>query len=109
MLGGDECCLVLDGYDGDESPEEFHAAATNFLSIGEDVLKQAAPFVFAYYQDCVAARGAPATIAKPADVLRDVKFGERFVEIYTDDGDGRLTVDYGRLHETEPAAGIEGS
>jgi hypothetical protein len=24
------------------------------------------------------------------------------VEIYTDHGDGRLTVDYGRLHETEP-------
>jgi inward rectifier potassium channel len=38
---------------------------------------------------------------------RDLKFGERFVEIYTDDGDGRLTVDFGRLHETEPAAGLE--
>ena len=34
---------------------------------------------------------------------RDVKFGERFVEIYTDNGGGRLTVDYGRLHDTEPA------
>jgi inward rectifier potassium channel len=34
---------------------------------------------------------------------RDIRFGERFVEIYTDHGDGRLTVDYGRLHETEPA------
>ena len=32
----------------------------------------------------------------------DVRFGERFVEIYTDHGDGRLTVDYGRLHDTEP-------
>jgi inward rectifier potassium channel len=34
---------------------------------------------------------------------RDVRFGERFVEIYTETGEGRLTVDYGRLHETEPA------
>jgi len=33
---------------------------------------------------------------------RDVVFGERFVEIYTVTGEGRLTVDYGRLHETEP-------
>jgi inward rectifier potassium channel len=33
---------------------------------------------------------------------RDVRFGERFVEIYTDHGGGRLTVDYGRLHDTEP-------
>ena len=36
---------------------------------------------------------------------RDVRFGERFVEIYTDTGEGRLTVDYGRLHETEPVPG----
>ena len=33
---------------------------------------------------------------------RDVLFGHRFVEIYTEHGGGRLTVDYGRLHETEP-------
>jgi inward rectifier potassium channel len=35
---------------------------------------------------------------------RDIRFGERFVEIYTETGEGRLTVDYGRLHDTEPAA-----
>ncbi len=35
---------------------------------------------------------------------RDFRFGERFVEIYTETGERRLTVDYGRLHETEPAA-----
>ena len=40
------------------------------------MLKQASPFVFAYYQDCVAARGAPATIAKPADIWRHVEFGD---------------------------------
>jgi inward rectifier potassium channel len=34
----------------------------------------------------------------------DVRFGERFVEIYTDHGGGRLTVDYGRLHDTEPVS-----
>src|SRR5881227_3314441 len=32
---------------------------------------------------------------------RDIRFGERFVEIYTEHGGGRLTVDYGRLHDTE--------
>jgi inward rectifier potassium channel len=35
---------------------------------------------------------------------RDVRFGERFVEIYTEHGGGRLTVDYGRLHDTEPVS-----
>ncbi len=34
---------------------------------------------------------------------RDLRFGHRFVEIYTEHGGGRLTVDYGRLHDTEPA------
>ena len=33
---------------------------------------------------------------------RDVRFDRRFVEIYSQHGDGKLTVDYGRLHETEP-------
>ena len=32
---------------------------------------------------------------------RDILFGHRFVEIYTEHGGGRLTVDYGRLHDTE--------
>jgi inward rectifier potassium channel len=35
---------------------------------------------------------------------RDLRFGERFVEIYTEQPGGRLTVDYGRIHDTEPAA-----
>jgi hypothetical protein len=37
---------------------------------------------------------------------RDVKFGHRFVEIYrqTEGKRRRLTVDYGRLHDTEPVA-----
>ena len=34
----------------------------------------------------------------------DVQFGHRFVEIYTEHGGGRLTVDYGRLHDTEPVS-----
>jgi len=34
--------------------------------------------------------------------FEDIRFGERFVDVYTQLEDGRLTVDYGRLHETEP-------
>jgi inward rectifier potassium channel len=32
----------------------------------------------------------------------NVRFGERFVDVYTELEGGRLTVDYGRLDETEP-------
>lgn len=34
--------------------------------------------------------------------LEDIRFGERFVDVYTELKDGRFAVDYGRLHETEP-------
>lgn len=33
---------------------------------------------------------------------RDVRFGERFAEIYSEPSQGKLTVDFGRLHDTEP-------
>jgi inward rectifier potassium channel len=33
---------------------------------------------------------------------RDIRFGQRFVEIYGELDDGRLSVDYGRIHDTEP-------
>jgi inward rectifier potassium channel len=32
----------------------------------------------------------------------DIRWGERFVDVYTELEDGRLQVDYGRIHETEP-------
>jgi len=46
----------------------------------------------------------PAAVQTQQDYnWRDVRFGERFVEIYTESGDRKLTVDFGRLHDTEPA------
>ncbi|MDQ2919445.1 MAG: ATP-sensitive inward rectifier potassium channel 10, partial [Verrucomicrobiota bacterium] len=32
----------------------------------------------------------------------EVRWDERFVDVYEETADGQLTVDYGRLHETEP-------
>ena len=47
----------------------------------------------------------PATVQSLKDYSwRDIRFGERFVEIYTDRGEGQITVDYGRLHDTEPVS-----
>jgi inward rectifier potassium channel len=37
----------------------------------------------------------------------EVRFGERFVDVYTELEGGRLTVDYGRLHETEPLPNVD--
>jgi inward rectifier potassium channel len=52
----------------------------------------------------------PAAVQTQQDYnWRDVRFGERFVEIYSESGDRKLTVDFGRLHDTEPAAGPSSS
>lgn len=37
----------------------------------------------------------------------DIRWGERFVDIYQELPDGKLMVDYGRIHETEPIPGSE--
>jgi inward rectifier potassium channel len=48
----------------------------------------------------------PAVVQTQQDYTwHDIRFNERFVEIYTDTGDGKLTVDYGQLHDTEPVEG----
>ena len=39
-------------------------------------------------------------------LLSDVRFGERFVEVYEESADGRLFVDYGRFHDTEQVGGV---
>ena len=45
----------------------------------------------------------PASVQTQQDYTwNEVHFDQRFVEIYTDHGDGRLTVDYARLHDLEP-------
>jgi inward rectifier potassium channel len=56
----------------------------------------------------VSVSGIDPVIAAPVQAQqdyswRDVRFGERFVDIYTQSGRGQLTVDYGRIHETEAA------
>jgi inward rectifier potassium channel len=44
----------------------------------------------------------PAPVQSQQDYTwRDIQFGKRFVEIYGEVDEHRMTVDYGRLHETE--------
>ncbi len=44
-----------------------------------------------------------ATVQSERDYsVRDVRWGERFVDMYEELADGRMQVDYGRIHDTEP-------
>jgi inward rectifier potassium channel len=45
----------------------------------------------------------PANVQSSHDYTwRDIRFGHRFVDIYRDREEGQITVDYARLHDTEP-------
>ena len=50
-LGGHSCCLVLEGYEGDSHQQDFHAAVVSMLSAEKDLLRNAAPDVFRYYEE----------------------------------------------------------
>jgi inward rectifier potassium channel len=51
----------------------------------------------------------PAPIQSQQDYTwRDIEFGKRFVEIYSDIDSHHMTVDYGRLHDTEDAPAAKG-
>jgi hypothetical protein len=106
VLGGKVCRLVVDGYDGDPRPDDFHAAIANFLSIGQAVLEAAAPFVFRYYNDCVAAAGAPATISSAGDVWRQVQFGGEPQVTRRAYGDERVYVSLECNCDWEPEHGL---
>ncbi len=48
----------------------------------------------------------PAPVQSATDYSHnDILWNRRFVEIYTETSDGRLTVDYGRIHDTEEVEG----
>ena len=52
VLGGQECRIVIEAYDEDETKEDFHTAITNFLSADQSVLKEAEPHIYQYYDRC---------------------------------------------------------
>jgi hypothetical protein len=50
-LGGRSCFFVLVGYEEDPNQEDFHAAIASMLSVENDLLREATPDVFRYYED----------------------------------------------------------
>jgi hypothetical protein len=79
---GTECEFVLDGYEEEPVPADFHAAIQNFLECGPDVVKAAASHVARYcrtFQDsCMLPTDEEYIhLASDADVWRYVTFGRR--------------------------------
>ncbi|MFG2825824.1 DUF6985 domain-containing protein [Kitasatospora sp. NPDC048365] len=96
VLGGLPLALVAVGYDGDDAPEDFHAAAAAFLALDAAVLRAAAPPIFAYYLDTRAELGQYGDlveIAGPQDVLAHVRPGGYATLERDDDGPVYVSVE----------------
>jgi len=97
VLGGKSCTILVEADDEDEANGDYHTAIANFLSIDESVLRDAAPHVFAYYQDIVnrlqahdalSECGAQIPkIASPDAVFNHVNFGDEAIVTRRECGD----------------------
>jgi len=77
--------LILEGYEEDGNPEDFHSAINSFLSIGPEVLTAAEAHVFSYYRDVGGfwdSPDEPVCIGAPNEVWAHVQFG--VMPIYID-------------------------
>lgn len=80
ILGGQECRLVADDYEGDKVPQDFHAAVAAFIAAPHSVLLAASEAVYAYYRD-INSNFEPTDeeyleIASPDEVWRHVRLGD---------------------------------
>ena len=79
VLGDSQCEFIFEGYEEDEIKEEFHQAIENFLSLEEQVLKQAENYIYQYYRD-IFVQLVPedewyVEIEKPEDVWKYIQLG----------------------------------
>ncbi|HEU4562804.1 MAG TPA: hypothetical protein VFS20_33550 [Longimicrobium sp.] len=111
VLDGEMCRIVIDGYDDDPNPEEFHAAIRNFLSADPRVLEEAEPHIYRYYQDCNAVWEPDddeyLVIARPSDVWRHIQFGSEPTVTRRPYGDQRVYVSLECECDWEPEHGLQ--
>ena len=111
MLGGARCCIVVEGYDEDDSKQDFHRAIANFLAADEAVLKAASSAVFAYYKDMLAYTSpgdeAYVPIASPDDVWSHVQFGYEPIVSRYHHGDKRVYISLECNCDWEPEHGLQ--
>ncbi|MFD0899510.1 DUF6985 domain-containing protein [Actinomadura sediminis] len=113
VLDGAFCRFIIDGYDDDPAPEDFHAAIRTFLSLDASVLALARPSFFAYYRDItndVLAAGHHdryVEIRNPEDVLDHVRFKDEPTVARDTYGDRHVHVSLECECDWEPEHGLQ--
>ncbi|MEU4427347.1 hypothetical protein AB0F81_42550 [Actinoplanes sp. NPDC024001] len=109
VLGAARCRIVLDGYDDDDAPEDFHAAIRRFLALDRSALEAAAPAIYAYYRDVTeqVSDDGRVEIDGPHDVLDHVRPGQEPVVSRDSHGDRHVYVSVECNCDWEPEHGLQ--
>lgn len=111
VLGGQMCRIIVEGYDDDPDPEDFHAAIRNFLSADPRVLEEAEPHIFRYYQDCnliwEPEDDEHIVVDRPSDVWQHIQLGTEPTVTRRASGDKRVYVSLECECDWEPEHGLQ--
>ena len=112
VLNGSPCRFVVDGYDDDPAPADFHTAIRTFLALDRSTLTAAAPAIYEYYRDTmkhVVAAGYDdlyVAIEGPEQVLAHVSLGTEPTVVRDTDGDEHVYVSLECECDWEPEHGL---
>ena len=111
ILGGHPCRFLLEGYEDDSAPEDFHEAIVRFVAARPEVLIAASSYVHAYYLDVLALTAPPELTGDPvlavADIWTQVQFGREAIVSRRDSGDRSIYISLTCGCEWEPEHGLE--
>lgn len=111
VLGGEMCRIVVEKDDNDPQPNDFNVAIANFLSIGPQVLKDAEPYIFRYYQVCNSYWKPQdpefVAIVSPADIWSHIRLGDQPMVTRRDYGDRGVYVSLSCGCDWEPEHGLQ--
>lgn len=113
VLGGALCTIVLDGYDDDQQPADFHEAIRTFLTLDSSALTAATPAIFAYYRDVMNDvvttddENGAVKINGPHDVLDHVRLGDEPTVSRDAHGDQHVYVSLECECDWEPEHGLQ--
>lgn len=108
VLGGIECEFIVQGYDDDERPEDFHAAIRAFLGLDASALAAARPAIYGYYLEVRGELGDELDVEIDGldHVLDHVELGNE-PEVIRNDADGRVYVSLESECAWEPEHGLQ--
>lgn len=90
---GRECRFLLEAYEGDANPSDFHDAIRRFIAMPQQTLTDASIHVFAYYTDIRKFEWSDAPdIPSAEQVWNFVRFGSDAIVSRRGDGDDRIYI-----------------